>query len=55
MRLNPDKELVENIKAALRVNDYYCPCGLFKTDEYKCPCKEMREENKCHCGLFVND
>ena len=55
MKLNPDKILVNNIKKALKANGGFCPCSLIKDNEHKCPCKDMRENNVCHCGLFVND
>jgi ferredoxin-thioredoxin reductase catalytic subunit len=31
----------------------YCPCKLQKSKENICPCKEFRDTQHCHCGLFV--
>lgn len=57
--LNPDKEVVERIKEGLRMKDGYCPCRIPKTEEFKCICKEFREqiadpefEGFCHCMLY---
>lgn len=53
--LNPDKELVDEIRKKKDENDGYCPCVLTKTPDTKCMCKEFREmtEGMCHCGLFI--
>lgn len=57
--LNPDAETVARIKEGLRQKDGYCPCRLPRTEEYKCICKEFREqiadpefEGFCHCMLY---
>ena len=44
----------EDILAAVRANDGYCPCRPVHTPETKCMCKEFMEmtEGTCHCGLF---
>lgn len=59
VRLNEDKEVVERIKKGLEMKGGYCPCRIPKTDEFKCICKEFREqiadpdfEGYCHCMLY---
>ena len=58
VRLNPDKELVKEIKTKLKANNGYCPCRISKTPDTKCMCKEFRdmiasgETGMCHCGLY---
>lgn len=56
IKINPDKNVVIDIRAKLKENDGYCPCSLIKTEETKCPCKEFLEEGAvgsfCHCGLY---
>lgn len=59
VRLNENKEVVERIKAGLKAKGGYCPCRLERTEEYKCICKEFREqmadpdfEGYCHCLLY---
>ena len=59
VRLNENKEVVERIKAGLKAKDGYCPCRLARTEEFKCICKEFREqiadpdyEGYCHCMLY---
>lgn len=52
-KLNQDKELVNIILEGLRKNKGYCPCKLVKDETTKCPCKEFRETEQCHCGLFI--
>lgn len=57
--LNPDKEVVRTVREGLIKKGGYCPCRLQKTEEYKCMCKEFRDqiadpnfEGFCHCRLF---
>ncbi len=59
IRLNEDKAVVEMIREGLKAKDGYCPCRVAKLDEYKCMCKEFRDqianpnfEGYCHCMLF---
>ena len=45
----------EEIAAAVKANDGYCPCMRTKTPDTKCMCKEFREQTEtgvCHCGLY---
>ena len=40
---------------AVRANDGYCPCAVFKTPDTKCVCKDFREQKEpgpCHCGRY---
>lgn len=59
VKLNPDKELVKEIRAALKENDGYCPCAISKTADTKCMCKDFRDKlergvsGECHCGLYI--
>lgn len=57
IKLNPDVELVAEIRQALKDNDGYCPCRLEKTEDNKCMCKEFRdmERGECHCGLYIKE
>lgn len=57
IKLNPDKEIVEEIRKALRENDGYCPCRPEKTRDTVCMCKEFREQESglCHCGLYLKE
>lgn len=53
--LNPDIDLVNNIKDKLLANNGYCPCSTKRLPETKCMCKAFREqeEGECHCGLYI--
>lgn len=57
--LNPDKEHVAKMRAALKKNGGYCPCMFEKTKDTECRCKEFRDqiekgiEGMCHCGLWI--
>ena len=53
--INNNKDLVAEIRDALRANDGYCPCKLFHTPENKCMCEEFRKQpsGECHCGLYI--
>lgn len=44
----------DDIMAAVRANDGYCPCRRVKNEDTKCMCKEFREGGlgECHCGLY---
>ena len=57
--LNPDKETVEAIKEGLKRTGGYCPCRISRKEEFKCMCKEFKEqiadpdfEGFCHCRLY---
>ncbi len=56
---NPDSEVVKTVKEGLERTGGYCPCRVMRTDEYKCMCKEFRDQIKdpdfegfCHCMLY---
>ena len=56
---NPNKEIVETIKKGLERTGGYCPCRRDRLEEYKCMCKEFKEQIKdpdfegyCHCMLY---
>ena len=57
--INPNVELVTEIRTKLKQNDYYCPCKLYKIPENKCMCQEFRDfieqgnSGECHCGLYI--
>ena len=57
--INSDADKVVEIRKALKDNDGYCPCRLFKTPDTKCMCKKFRDqieqgiEGECHCGLYI--
>lgn len=55
LKLNTDKETAFKILNKIYDNNGYCPCRLNKTKDTICPCKEMIENNKCHCGLFIDN
>ena len=45
----------EDIAAAVKANDGYCPCMRTKNPDTKCMCKAFREQEEsgvCHCGLY---
>lgn len=57
--LNPDENIVKQLKEALEKRGGYCPCRLELTEDNKCVCKEFREqiadpdfEGYCHCMLY---
>ena len=66
-KLNPDDKIVNFVIKGLLKNkkekgELYCPCRRVTGDKKKdmqiiCPCifhlTEIREQGKCHCGLFV--
>ena len=62
IRLNEDPEIVRMVKTGLKEKDGYCPCRVGKLPEYKCMCKEFRDqivdpefEGYCHCMLYYKE
>jgi len=66
IKLNPDKQIVENLAKALiareeQFGEKYCPCRRLTNDKVKdkdiiCPCvpcmDEIKENGHCYCRLF---
>ncbi len=59
VRFNENQEIVNAVKEGLKKKGGYCPCRLGKSEEYKCICKEFKEqiadpefEGYCHCMLY---
>ena len=59
VRLNENKDIVENIKKGLEAKGGYCPCRVGKQPEFNCICEEFRAqiadpefEGYCHCMLY---
>lgn len=61
VHVTPDEELKQIIRQGLKENNGYCPCIANSNgkEEYKCMCKDFRENVKpgssCHCGLYIKD
>ena len=62
IRLNENKEVVETVKAGLKRTGGYCPCRLERTEDFKCMCREFKEqcadpdfEGYCHCMLYYKE
>lgn len=58
-KLNPDKDHVDKIIKGLKENkekygSQFCPCSLVQNVDTICPCLDYRENNHCHCNLFIN-
>lgn len=59
VKLNPDREIVKAVKEGLKRTGGYCPCRVQRTEDYRCICKEFKEqiadpefEGFCHCMLY---
>ena len=58
IRLNPNKQVVEEVRNALKQTDGHCPCAITRNDDTKCMCKNFRDQvaqgipGECHCGLY---
>lgn len=62
IRLNENAEVVSRVKEGLARTGGYCPCRLQRSEEYKCMCKEFRDQIKdpdfegyCHCFLYYKE
>ena len=57
--INSDKELVSEIRSAIKECEGHCPCALEWTPDTKCMCKAFRDQieagipGECHCGLYI--
>lgn len=55
--LNPKDTIVNAILNRIEMCNDECPCdnpGKTREDRL-CPCKEYRENDICHCTLYVKD
>lgn len=59
VKLNSDEKVVAAVREGLKRTGGYCPCRRQRTEDYKCICKEFREqiadpnfEGFCHCMLY---
>lgn len=58
IKKNPDNNFFQMARERLLQNNGYCPCAIEKTEEFKCPCKEFKEqdyEGLCYCGLLLKE
>lgn len=57
MILNPNEKVVKAIQGRLKMTNGMCPCVSEDkwNEDYMCPCRKFREENKCCCSLYVED
>ena len=58
MKVNPKAEVVTAILYKLgtmeeRYGKPYCPCQANRTEDTICPCRYMRKNHVCRCGMFV--
>ena len=55
IKTNPNRDIVDSVRAALKENGGYCPCSLVKDEDHKCMCKDFIEQGlgPCHCGLYI--
>lgn len=53
--LNPNVVIVNAIRNRLKITNGYCPCipETEWNEDYKCPCKKFRTEQKCCCKLYI--
>lgn len=43
---------IDDILKTINRNNGYCPSVSNNSSDYKCPCRPMREDGECKCGLF---
>lgn len=60
IKVNPDKNLVKEIRNKTKENNGHCACAITFNDDNICMCKEFREQvangiaDECHCGLYIS-
>lgn len=52
--LNPNDKVVNNIIKRCIDNKGECPCYNNSIDK-RCPCSDYRDNDICHCGLYIKD
>ena len=61
IRINDNQKVSNKVRAALKQNDFYCPCVVDSKGkkEYKCMCHDFLFNTKageyCHCGLYYKE
>ena len=62
IRLNENKEVVDAVREGLKRTGGYCPCRIERTEDFKCMCREFKEqcadpdcEGYCHCMLYYKE
>ena len=62
VKLNDNEEVVRVVREGLRRTGGYCPCRTERTEEFKCMCREFKEqiadpdyEGYCHCMLYYKE
>ena len=54
--LNPEDRVVNAIIKRIELNGGLCPCySEGPMMDRLCPCKEYRENDICHCTLYVKE
>ena len=57
--VNPNSEIVTEIRAKIKTNNGHCACVIVFNEDNRCICKEFREQiergepGECHCGLYI--
>ena len=62
VRFNENEEVVRVVREGLKRTGGYCPCRTERTEEFKCICREFKEqiadpdfEGYCHCYLYYKE
>ena len=62
IRLNENAEVVKTVKEGLKRTGGYCPCRFERSEDFKCMCREFKEqiadedfEGYCHCMLYYKE
>ena len=50
--LNPNDKVVNRVLKMVERANGECPCHNTGIDKH-CPCSDYRENDVCHCGLYV--
>ena len=50
--LNPNDKIGNAILKRVENNNGECPCHNNSIDK-KCPCSDYRDNDICHCGLYI--
>jgi ferredoxin-thioredoxin reductase catalytic subunit len=62
IKLNDNTAVVNAVKEGLKRTGGYCPCRTERTEDFKCMCKEFKDqiadpnyEDYCHCMLYYKE
>lgn len=56
VKLTHNRDLIGKvIWRCMHIRNGHCPCKPFENEDTFCPCKDLRVNGECDCGLYEED